>query len=64
MEEKTNINHHHSTHKHHHDDIHEFRKHSINRIQRRKLINRVAYWSLFFIALLSVIAVFVVYTIL
>ncbi len=53
--------HHHHHHHHHHDSIHDFRKNGIHRIQRRKTFVNVAYWSLFLMAVLSVIAVFMVY---
>jgi len=51
----------HEHHHHHHDNIHDFRKHKINGIHKRKLIAKVAYWFLFTMAILSVIMVIIVY---
>lgn len=57
-----NKQHTHSSHgHHHHDEIHDFRKHGINRIYRRKLFVKVAYWTLFTLAILCVLMVIIVY---
>ena len=60
--EEQNRQHHHSTHEHHHhDQIHDFRKRSMNRIHKRKIFAKVAYWLLFMMAILSIIMVIIVY---
>ena len=56
--------HHHSSGSHHHDSTHEFRKHAINGIQRRKQIAKWLYRITLVITILCVLMVMVVYTIL
>ena len=52
-------NHHH--HHHRHDEIHDYRKHRINSIHKRKVFAKFAYWLLFAIAILSMIMVVIAY---
>ena len=62
--EEQNRQHNHSSqehHHHHHDKTHEYRKHNINRIQKRKVLAKVAYWFLFEMAISSIIMVIIVY---
>ena len=57
----THSDHDHDHHHHHRDKTHEYRKHQINGIHKRKVFVKVAYWSLFTMAILSVIMVIIVY---
>lgn len=57
----THSDHDHDHHHHHRDKTHEYRKHKINGIHKRKVLAKVAYWFLFTMAILSVIMVIIVY---
>ena len=55
--------HHHSSGSHHKDSTHEFRKHAINGIQRRKMIVKWLYRLTFIVTILCVLMVMLVYTV-